>query len=190
MKRVFAQMLALCALAGCASPSGVFVDRHAVEIGGSLFFQPVGSPDSDEGLLVLDGPITPETSFSFLYTLETSNVTGLLITQSDGGNLVASHQVGDAIRARGIHTTVLGWCYSACVNIFIAGDNRLIHKDGQLGLHPASDPEFGYQLSKPYWGKLGLSNVNEAVYSRKTDELWYLSAERAQELRLATEIFE
>ena len=116
------------------------------------------------------------------------DVFGLIIAQSPGGNLLAAHQIGRAIADNEINTAVLVSCQSACVDIFIAGTERSIARTAELGLHAASDPDFGYSIDQPYWASFGLSAVNDAAYQVPFGNIWIVDAERALELRLATEI--
>ncbi len=186
LKKYFA-LLAFAVLAACSStpPSGVLTTNKAVPVGGSLFLEPLGG---NEFILVLDGAITGETSYTFLRMVQTSNINGLIITQSSGGDLFAAHQIGDAIAREGINTAVLAMCHSACVDIFIAGKDRGITPGAVLGLHSASNAEIGYQLDRRYWSKRGLGHINEMVYQVPHDKLWLVDARRATELRLATRV--
>lgn len=182
----FLAALALVSLSACAVPQeGLLVSPDAEPLGGGLFVETL---DDGDQVLVLDGEITGETSFRFQSVLQQADVFGLVIAQSPGGNLLAAHQIGRAIAENDINTAVLVSCQSACVDIFIAGKERSIAENAELGLHAASDPEFGYSLDKPYWASFGLSAVNEAAYEVPFGNIWVVDAERALELRLATEI--
>ena len=179
--------LALALLTACTAPrDGLLVSPGAEPIGGALFIETL--PDGGQ-VLVLDGEITGETSFKFQSILQQAEVSGLIIAQSPGGNLLAAHQIGRAIAANDINTAVLISCQSACVDVFIAGRERSIAERAELGLHAASDPEFGYSLDQPYWTSFGLGAVNDAAYRVPFGEIWIVTAERAVELRLATEVF-
>jgi hypothetical protein len=176
----------LFALAACSSPgNGILVSREAVPVGGNLFVETLSGGNQ---VLVLDGEITPLTSFAFLSLVEQASVSGLVIAQSPGGNLLASHQIGQAIAKNGLNTAVIVSCRSACVDIFIAGREREIAEGAELGLHAASDPEFGYAIDKPYWDAFGFGAVNEAAYRVPNGGLWIVTPKRAVELRLATRI--
>ncbi len=185
ISRIFA-VFALFAMSACAVPQqGLLVSPQAQSIGGGLFIETLRDGDQ---VLVLDGEITGETSFKFQSMLQQADVFGLIIAQSPGGNLLAAHQIGRVIADNEINTAVLVSCQSACVDIFIAGKERSIAENAELGLHAASDPEFGYSLDRPYWASFGLSAVNEAAYTVPFGDIWIVDAERAVELRLATEI--
>ncbi len=186
MRKFCLSVFAAAGLAGCASTTnGILVSPDAEEIGGNLFVEKLAAGGE---VLVLDGEITPETAFFFQSILEQADVRGLVIAQSPGGNLLAAHQIGRAIADSDMNTAVLVSCISACVDIFIAGRDRSIAPLAELGLHSASDPEFGYAVDKPYWSRFGFEQVNEAAYQVPFGQVWIMNAQRARELRLATEI--
>ena len=172
-------------LAGCSPPGGLLVSESADPIGGNLF---VETTTEGEQFLVLDGEITSETSYAFQVMLEQADVEGLVIAQSPGGDLLAAHQVGRAIKANGINTVVLVSCISACVDIFIAGEIREMTDIAELGPHSATDRDFAYEIDRRYWGELGFSRVNEKAYLVPNNQLWIISAARARQLRLATNV--
>lgn len=175
----------LVLLSACAPTGGLLVSETAEPIGGNLF---VETSENGDQFLVLDGEITAQTSYAFLALVEQADVEGLVIAQSPGGDLLASHQIGRAIKERGINTIVLVNCISACVDIFIAGSIREMTELAELGLHSATDRDFAYEIDRRYWGALGLERVNEMAYQVPNDKLWIISAKRARELRLATNI--
>lgn len=177
--------LLLGLLSACGVPGGLLVSDTAEPIGGNLFVETTSEGDR---FLVLDGEITADTSYAFQALLEQAEVEGLVIAQSPGGDLLAAHQIGRAVKARGINTVVLVNCISACVDIFIAGTIREMTEIAELGLHSATDRDFAYEIDRVYWGNLGFAEVNEQAYRIPNDKLWILSAKRARDLRLATNI--
>ena len=186
MRKFYLGTAVLLGLTACgASPNGLLVSPEADAVGGNLFVETL----EDGGqVLVLDGEITPDTSYVFQSLAEYTEIDGLVIAQSPGGDLLASHQIGRTIAAEKINTAVLVSCISACVDIFIAGRERSIAESAELGLHSAEDREFGLSVDRPYWRSFGFGAVNEAAYKVPFDDIWIISAERAKELRLATEI--
>lgn len=172
-------------VAACSPPGGLLVSDTAEPIGGNLFVET--SSEGDQ-YLVLDGEITDRTSYTFLSIVEQAEVEGLVIAQSPGGDLLAAHQIGRAINAKQINTIVLVNCISACVDVFIAGKIREMTDIAELGLHSATDRDFAYDIDRRYWGELGFSRVNEMAYQVPNNKLWIISAKRARELRLATNI--
>lgn len=186
MQKYYLASAILLGLAACgASPNGLLVSPEAEFVGGNLFVETL----EDGGqVLVLDGEITPDTSYVFQSLAEYTEIDGLVIAQSPGGDLLASHQIGRTIAAQKINTAVLFSCISACVDVFIAGRERSIAENAELGLHAAEDREFGLSVDRAYWRSFGFGEVNEAAYNVPFNEIWIISAERAKELRLATEI--
>ena len=180
---IFAVVVAL--VTGCGPQGGLLVSETADPIGGNLF---VETSDHGDQFLVLDGEITDRTSYVFQSVLEQADVEGLVIAQSPGGDLLAAHQIGRAIKSRQINTIVLVNCISACVDIFIAGDIREMTDIAELGLHSATDREFAYEIDRQYWGALGFARAHEMAYKVPNDRLWIISATRARELRLATNV--
>ena len=182
---IFRCVLPFGILVACAPSGGMLVSDEAQPIGGNLFVET--ARDGDQ-FLVLDGEITAETSYAFQAIVEQAEVEGLVIAQSPGGDLLASHQIGRTIQSERMNTVVLGSCISACVDIFIAGRRREIADVAELGLHAATEREFAYELDKRYWSDLGFAAVNEQAYQIPNSSLWIITAERAVALRLATSI--
>lgn len=175
-------------LAACDVPTGGFlVSPSAKAVGGNLF---VETFDDGGQVLVLDGEINRDTAYFFQSLAEYPGVTGLLIAQSPGGDLFAAHQIGRTIQTKNINTAILVNCESACVDVFIAGQERTIAADAKIGMHATEDREYGLAIDRPYWKSFGLSAVNEAAYKVPFDDIWIISAQRAVELRLATEIMQ
>jgi hypothetical protein len=54
---------------------------------------------------------------------------------SHGGLLAEAAKVQTLVEQRGLSTYVTGRCQSACTKIFLAGGQRLLHKDASLGFH-------------------------------------------------------
>jgi hypothetical protein len=64
-----------------------------------------------------------------------------MVLSSGGGNLGAGLQAGRMIRAHGISTIVVDICASACTSMFMGGNNRLVVKDAQFGVHQFYSPD-------------------------------------------------
>ena len=179
----FAGLLAI--VSACAPSGGLLVSDAADDVGGNLY---VETADDGGQFLVLDGEITERTSFTFLALVEQAEVDGLVIAQSPGGNLLASHQIGREIKARGMNTVVLVSCISACVDIFVAGERREMTDIAELGLHSATDRDVSLAIDRRYWREMGFPEVNEKAYLVPNNQLWIIKPRRARELRLATRI--
>lgn len=184
MRRLAALAFLLFSGSACTTvPTGVLVSSKAIAIGGSLFIEEV----EDGSLLILDGPITLETAFAFLGLSEETEIRSLIVTQSPGGDLRASHRIGREIRDRGINTAVLDRCVSACLDIFIAGRLRGATPDAIFLLHGAANRELGYALDAPYWKEMGFGALNERVYALEENQLISISGEQALAMGLAND---
>lgn len=185
MPNLLRTVLLLCFAAACAPSGGILVSDEARQMGGNLF---VETTETGQSFLVLDGEITPETSFVFQAMTEQADVEGLVIAQSPGGDLLAAHQIGRTIKRQRMNTLVLVSCISACVDIFVAGDQREMTEIAELGLHSATNRDLSYDLDRRYWREMGFPTVNEKAYKVPNNRLWIMDAKRARELRLATNI--
>ncbi|MEM6385451.1 MAG: hypothetical protein AAF718_04350 [Pseudomonadota bacterium] len=185
MRRFLALALTLLTLAACAPTGGLLVSDDARDLGGNLFIEPASGGGS---FLVLDGEITPQTSFVFQAVTEQSDVRGLVIAQSPGGDLLAAHQIGRSLKRQRMNTLVLVSCISACVDIFVAGRNREMTELAELGLHSATNRDVSYEIDKKYWREMGFPTVNEKAYQVPNNRLWIMDSKRARELRVATNI--
>lgn len=172
-------------LTACAPTGGLLVSDGAEDMGGNLFVETTNAGDS---FLVLDGEITAETSLVFQEVVRQADVEGLVIAQSPGGDLLASHQIGRTIKARKMNTLVLVSCISACVDVFVAGQRREMTDIAELGMHAATNREISYEIDRRYWREMGFSEVNEKAYKVPNNRLWIIDARRARELRMATTV--
>ena len=137
------------------------------------------NPRRGSQFLVLDGEITPQTSFVFQAIVEQATVEGLVIAQSPGGDLLAAHQIGRTIKRQRMNTLVLVSCISACVDIFVAGRNREMTNIAELGLHSATNRDVSYQLDRKYWREMGFPTINEKAYRVPNNRLWIMDAGHA-----------
>ena len=185
MRRLLSLFTVLFALSACAPSGGLLVSNDARDLGGNLFIE---SAKNGGQFLVLDGEITPQTSFVFQSVVEQADVNGLVIAQSPGGDLLAAHQIGRTIKRKRMNTLVLVTCISACVDIFVAGRNREMTDIAELGLHSATNRDVSYQIDKRYWREMGFPSINEKAYRVPNNRLWIMDAKRAKELRVATNI--
>jgi hypothetical protein len=186
MYRPLFTFVALIGLSGCAGTGGRLVTPDAIDIGGNLFVETL----EDGGqIVVLDGEITEETSFVFNNLVEHSEKVGsLVVAQSPGGNVFASQQIGRAVQRSGSSVLVIADCLSACMNILIAGKSRVLDEFAVLGLHSSNAGAEGLADEERYWESFGFGHIIRAAYKVPHSDMWFIGAERALELRLATEL--
>lgn len=185
-KRLLLLFSIFAMLGACGTPSGTLVSPEAEHLGGNLYLE---SSEDDAYYLVLDGEITPETSYVFQSLVEQSeDAGGLNIAQSPGGDLLASIQIGRTIRRHKLSTFVLAECSSACVNVFVAGKERQMMEIATLGLHASNVGNESLDLERRYWSTFGLSHIIERAYETPHESLWVIPAKNAHKLGLATSI--
>lgn len=97
--------------------------------------------------LYLSGEITTSTKQEMLAALDQiGRKVPMLYLDSAGGDLVAGMELGEAIRRRGINTSIgkssgnygkplPGICYSACVLTFSGGHFRFADQNARIGIH-------------------------------------------------------
>ena len=185
-QKLFLVAIALV-LTGCAPSGGLLVSNEADNLGGNLFVEMTAEGDR---FLVLDGEITTQTSAVFQQVVQQTDVEGLVIAQSPGGDLLASHQIGRTVKARNMNTLVLVNCISACVDVFVAGKRREMTDIAELGMHSATNREISYEIDRRYWLEMGFPEVNEKAYQVPNSQLWVIDAQRARELRMATAVLQ
>ena len=72
------------------------------------------------------------------------NTTGLVL-ESKGGNIYQARGLANVVIEYGLNTFAFNHCYSACTIVFIAGKNRYIGEQAELGFH-------GYSLEQNLTG--------------------------------------
>lgn len=85
--------------------------------------------------------------------------------ESEGGNLLAGIQLGEAIRLKGFSTAVTGICASACALAWLGGQPRFMTPVASVGFHAASinqrgqvsETGIGNALVGAYLTRIGLS---------------------------------
>jgi len=100
--------------------------------------------------IVADGEIvdsTPQEFLSFVSSNLQANVSSVVLLNSPGGKVVASMELGQAFRKRGMFTIVAGVepsipgavaagrCYSACVYALMGGRKRVVPPQSEVGIH-------------------------------------------------------
>ena len=95
--------------------------------------------------LVLTGTIEPGDDTAFAAALDDDITTDVL--GSGGGRVNAAMQIGKAIRARHLNTSVPSICESACVLVWAGGKARTV--DGALRVHCPTNVGTPYQCDAP-----------------------------------------
>jgi hypothetical protein len=100
--------------------------------------------------IVADGEIvnsTPQEFLAFVSSNLQANLSSVVLLNSPGGKVLASMELGQAFRKRGMVTIVAGVqpsipgavaaarCYSACVYALMGGRKRVIPPQSEVGIH-------------------------------------------------------
>ena len=75
----------------------------------------------------------------------------LLELTSTGGSVWAGEQMARMIMDYRLNTRVIGECSSACVTIFLAGEQRDMERGSMIGFHQNSWSESGLRSYYKYW---------------------------------------
>lgn len=85
-----------------------------------------------------------------------------VLLRSDGGRLIPAIRIGEVIRAKGWATLVQEYCSSACSLVWLAGAERYMTANAQIGFHAAYDDRTGQEggmanaIVGAYLTKIGL----------------------------------
>jgi len=90
---------------------------------------------TESNQLMLTGEIGYGATEKLNLLIKQNPQTSVLILNSDGGLIVESRGLANTINEHRLNTHVSQYCYSACALAFIAGNQRSIAKDAQLGFH-------------------------------------------------------
>ena len=126
---------------------------------------------------------------------------GLIIFDSNGGNLLAGLRIGEIARSRGFSTLVLDGrtCASACALAWLGGERRLLSPQARLGFHAAYALKNGANevsgsanaLVGAYLDRLNIPY--EAIYELTDagpDSIRWLTVADANRLGIPTETFQ
>jgi hypothetical protein len=124
---------------------------------------------------------------------------GIVILESDGGNMLAGLAIGETIRMRGFVTFVdsRSRCASACAIAWLGGAKRFMGIGAQIGFHAASDPSTGQEsgmgnaLVGAYLTRIGLP-VSAVLYITQAspDSMTWLSLSAAKSKGIDVSLFE
>lgn len=162
--------------------------------------------DDGEGILLAFGTITPGTAKIFEDALlaREEKITELIL-HSPGGSVNDALEIGKLIRESELNTKVVanGYCASSCPLVFAAGVERAAHESSWIGVHQVYTPSstFGsiqqgmdqaQRISALCQQALVDFGVDPALWIKAMetpkDQLYVLTAEELEELKLATSV--
>ena len=149
----------------------------------------------DDGVIImLSGPIVLNDDAQ-LGRLMQPYSKGVVVLNSEGGNLYAGLSMGRMIKDKGFNTLVERGCFSACALMWLAGHERYLGAKGIIGFHAASSiadngvhevSSSGNALVGAYMAKLGLSD--QAIFfatQADPDDIAILTPAQAVRLGIA-----
>jgi len=126
---------------------------------------------------------------------------GLVVFDSNGGNLLAGLRIGELARARGFSTLVLDGrtCASACALAWLGGEQRFLGASARLGFHAAYESKDGANLVSSSANALvgayldRLSIAYETIYELTDagpESIRWLTVADANRLGISTKLFQ
>lgn len=100
-------------------------------------YRPFVYHEEDLSTIYLDGEIDSGSLWKFASLLDNVPDATTILLNSPGGEVYAALILAKQIERMGLHTVVLGECYSACAFLYFAGANRTVLK-GFVGVHQIS----------------------------------------------------
>ena len=106
---------------------------------------PLGAPaditlSEDGKAVIVRGTLTTGIAARFAAVLNGAPGAGTVVLQSNGGRMLEARAMASAIRRRGLNTYVEHQCLSACTLLLIAGRDRAMEPNAQIGFHAFSFP--------------------------------------------------
>lgn len=94
----------------------------------------------ESGVITLTGDIDYGASREMRALLQQSISSTQLILNSEGGVIAEARGLAKVVKDNQLNTSVSSRCYSACTIVFIAGQQRSLKPNAQLGFHQYSKP--------------------------------------------------
>lgn len=133
--------------------------------------------DARRKTLTLSGEYQPGVAEAFAAALEKYPHVRTVELKGPGGREIEGLAIAYAIEDRNLVTRAIGDCDSACTLAFLAGRERILHKDGRLGFHAVSSPVYVWNLNENYDGYLASRGVPTEFIARAaatpSDDMWY-----------------
>jgi ATP-dependent protease ClpP protease subunit len=140
----------------------------------------------------IDGIIQLEDSKKFDDVIKRNNIkAGVVILNSDGGNMLAGMLIGVAVHDHKFMTYVPQntFCASMCASIWIAGDKKFVADTGHVGFHqPYSKDRRGHMhvdpravaFQKEYYAKIGVPKPAADFFtSASPNDMYWMNADLA-----------
>lgn len=170
---VFAVMLTslIFTLASVATQYGEKIDY--VQKGVDEYTPPEPSFElslTESNQLMLTGEIGHGATKKLNSLLDQNPQSSILILNSEGGLIVESRGLANTIKQHQLDTHVLQRCYSACTLAFIAGNQRSLANNAQLGFHQYNlEPSIAMRWINP----LNAQEKDLRYFQEKSVAAWF-----------------
>ena len=140
--------------------------------------------------IIIEGEITKQTDDVAIYALRADpSIRTVWLWSSDGGYVVPAQTLGWYIHYNRLDTVIVERCLSACVDIFVAGDTRLMYPDAFIGVHAPSVVTPGVILEDDlYYSTVGVPQMLHLTHSVPHTSAEYYNSREALSLGVATHI--
>lgn len=129
----------------------------------SLRTRPLPTLSEDKRRVYLTGDIDHVLSQDLLTLLEQNETLSTVVLESDGGLIYAGRALAYNIQKYHLDTHVDEACSSACTLVFMAGENRTLGEQGEIGFHQ-------YHLER-----LHPMQVDQITKEQETDRRYFAS---------------
>ena len=185
--KVLLALIAALALSACASPNVQAPSpRPAPEQEFYLGANVTKTVSENGTYLVLHDEIEYETGTVVVAQINSGTIDGLILIDNVGGYVIPAQDIGYAVRYHGVTTGVVGGCYSACVDVFVAGYTRVASSDATFGIHAPSEEM--YEADAEYYYTMGVPQMLKATYAVPNSDMFYFDSYEAVEYGIATHL--
>lgn len=154
--------------------------------------------NAESGRIEISGRLRAGSAARFKEVLQSAPQARVVEVSGPGGLVFEAKWISHQIEERGMDTLITGKCASACVDIFAAGRQRLMHAKAVVGLHSASsslDDAAGVaQENQAFADRLYRLGVEPRFLMVGTetpaDGIWINTARQAYLAGLATQVIE
>lgn len=140
--------------------------------------------DENENSLLLTGSMELGITKAFLAQIIATPNIQTVILQSTGGNIYEARGLAQIIKQNGLNTRVMAQCSSACTTVFIAGHEREIGPNGELGFHQYrvnatysvlnADPQAEQDRDRDLFRQAGVSELFlSKMFDKGASDIWF-----------------
>jgi hypothetical protein len=130
--------------------------------------------------ITLSGEILYGMAQDLRRVMEANPAAMVIHLNSPGGEVFEAREMVQLVRRRGLTTTIDQYCMSACTLVFLAGHERYLAPDAELGFHRSRAVDMGpaetdsiYRVDRDYMLSLGLpAAFVDKAFSTPSSSIW------------------